>query len=100
MPLHPGLSPGASIHSEFILDSSLTHRGPFTATTAIIGGGVLIVGIYMVAWIAAVFGVALLGEATRRAGEVLGGRVAAWSVVLVVMGFLVGYAGSILASGS
>jgi len=54
----------------------------------------------MVAWVVAIFGVALLGEATRRAGEVLGGRVAAWSVVLVVMGFLVGFVGSILASGS
>jgi hypothetical protein len=58
------------------------------------------VGIYMLAWVVAIFGVALLGEATRRAGEVLGGRVAAWSVVLVVMGFLVGFVGSILASGS
>jgi hypothetical protein len=59
-----------------------------------------VVGIYMVAWVVAIFGVALLGEATRRAGEVLGGRVAACSVVLVVMGFLVGYVGSILATAS
>jgi hypothetical protein len=57
-------------------------------------------GIYMVAWVVAIFGVALLGEATRRRGEVLGGRVAAWSVLLVVMGFLVGFVGSILATAS
>jgi uncharacterized membrane protein len=51
----------------------------------------VVAGIYAVAWVGSIFGVAALGEATRRAGEALGGRAAAWIVVLAVMGFVGGF---------
>jgi hypothetical protein len=46
------------------------------------------VGVYAVAWIVSTSGLALLGEATRRAGEVFGARVATWGVLLAVIGNL------------
>jgi hypothetical protein len=61
-------------------------------------GSVVSVGVYAVAWVISIGGLALLGEATRRAGEVFGARVATWGVLLAVMGFLAGALGAILAT--
>jgi hypothetical protein len=48
---------------------------------------------YAVAWIVTILGIALLGEATRRAGEGSGGRVVAWFVL-----FVGGMVGGLMAS--
>lgn len=83
--------------SGFIRDSSGIHPGLIVVRSTATTGGVetkgvaVVVGLYAVAWVVAIFGVALLGEATRRQGEVLGGRAAAWIVVLAVAGFVGGF---------
>jgi hypothetical protein len=53
---------------------------------------------YAVAWIVTILGIALLGEATRRAGEGSGGRVVAWFVLFVGVAFVGGMAGGLMAS--
>jgi len=53
-------------------------------------------GGYAVAWIVAILGVALLGEAARMGGHVFGGRSATWIALLGGTGFV----GCILATAS
>jgi hypothetical protein len=57
------------------------------------------VSIYTVGWITTILGIALLGEATRRAGQGFDSRRAvAWSVVFVGMAFLGGIVGGFIGS--
>jgi hypothetical protein len=53
---------------------------------------------YAVAWIVTILVIALLGEATRRAGEGSGGRVVAWFVLFVGIAFVGGMVGGLMAS--
>ena len=52
---------------------------------------------YALAWIVTILAIALVGEATRKAGEGASGRTLAWFILFVGMAFLGGIVGGFIA---
>ena len=50
---------------------------------------------YALAWIVTILAIALVGEATRKAGEGASGRTLAWFILFVGMAFLGGIVGGL-----